>query len=65
MILLSHLSGEDIYQGTCLVLEMKEDLDEPKQILATEAQKAEEMPLVPSTLGLLVFIVNERKEEAH
>lgn len=27
--------------------------------------KAEETPLVPSTLGLFVFIVNGQKEEAH
>lgn len=61
----SHLSGEDIYQGTCLFLETKEDLDEPKQISATGAQKAEETPLVPNTLGLFVFVVNERKEDTH
>lgn len=65
----SHFSGEDIYQGACLFLETKEDLAEPKQISATGAQKAEETPLVPNTLGLFVpmflFIVNEQKEDTH
>ena len=48
-----------------MFLDTKEDFDEHKQILATGAQKAEETPLVPSTLGLVVFFVNEQKEAAH